>query len=366
MYNKVRGIVMKLKCLLLSVVFIFTCLFTGCGDNKAPHKVTGIYFDTVVELTVFGEKVPEEALELCEKYELLFSTTNEESEIYKLNKNGTVMASPETLEVIKLANEFYVKSDGMFDIGILYFKKLWGFDSGTPKIPTVDEQREAIHHSVFPHQIEIKGNRITLKESRYYKNFSVGGGLDLGAIAKGYIADKIGELYKEKGLSGIINLGGNVLTVGQKPDGEAYKIGVKKPFTENETLCTLELGEASVVTCGTYERYFERDGKIYHHIINPKEIRPCESGLQAVTVIAKSSTMADVLSTTLFLFGEARARKFLKDYPDTYAIFVRDNGDVSLSDGFESADFVKTDTSKIERLSAGIKLPSDSHHKTTY
>lgn len=357
---------MKLKCFLLSLSLILSCTFTACEQKDTPHKVTGIYFDTVVELTVYGEKVPEEALELCEKYELLFSATNENSEIYKLNKNGTILASPETVEIINIAKEYYDKSDRMFDIGILYYKKLWGIGSDNPKIPTAEQRIEAIHHSVHPHLIEIEGNRITLKETQYYKNFSVGGGLDLGAIAKGYIADKIGELYKEKGLSGIINLGGNILTVGQKPDGEAYKIGVKKPFTENENLCTLEVGEAAVATCGIYERYFERDGEIYHHVINPLEMRPCKSGLQAVTVIDKSSTVADALSTTLLLFGEARARKFLKDYPDTHVIFVRDNGEVSLSDGFENADFVKVDTSKIERLSDGLKLPSDSHLKPAH
>lgn len=322
---------MKLKCFLLSLSLILSCTFTACEQKDTPHKVTGIYFDTVVELTAYGEKVPKEALELCEKYELLFSATNKKSELYKLNNHGTLQVSKETLEVVKTALEFSRDSGDLFCIAILPVSKLWDFTAENPRLPSKKSLTAALK-SVSSENIIIEGNRITLKN---------GATIDLGAVAKGYIADKIAELYKEKNLSGIINLGGNILTVGEKPNKEAYKVGVKKPFSEGENLCTLELGEASVATCGVYERYFEINGKIYHHIIDPTTGYPRKSGLYSVTVIDKSSTVADALSTTLFMMGEKEANKYLANRPDTHAVFVRDDGSVSFSKGFENAKIVK-------------------------
>ena len=323
---------MRLRCLFLSLLLVLSCFFTGCEDKSAPHKATGIYFDTVVQLTVYGKPVPQEAMELCEKYELLFSATNEESEVYKLNKEGTLEVSEETLEVVKAALEFSHESEDLFCIAILPVTRLWNFTAQNPKLPDAKDLSAALK-SVSSENIKIEGNRITLKNNA---------AIDLGAIAKGYIADRIAEFYKRNELSGIINLGGNILTVGKKNDGASYKVGVKKPFSENENLCTLEIGEASVATCGVYERCFELNDKIYHHIIDPATGYPRNTGLQSVTVIDQSSTRADALSTMLFMMGEKGANEYLKNHPKTYAVFVRDDGSVSFSKGFGNSEIVKT------------------------
>ena len=336
---------MKLKCLLLSVVFIFTCLFTGCGDNKAPHKVTGIYFDTVVELTVFGEKVPEEALELCEKYDKLFSKTNPESEIHRLNQSHSLEVSDETLELIKTALFFCEEGRGIFDITMEPVIKLWDFSAENPTLPDPKEVLYAANNKVDYRAVKIEGNRVTLEKE---------GGIDLGGIAKGYIADKIAELYREKGLSGIINLGGNIITVGEKTDGERFKVGVKKPFTDSDTVCTLEITQAAVATSGVYERYFKLDGEIYHHLLNRKGW-PENKSLQAVTVIHENATTADALSTILYLFNEYTTLLYLEEHPEVQAVFVYSDGEVKFSPGFKDFDRVKV------RIENYKELPKINH-----
>lgn len=322
---------MRLKCLVLSLMVVLACLFTGCGEK--PYRETGIYFDTLVQLTVYGKEVPPEAIKLCEKYDKLFSATNPDSEIYKLNESGSMEVSDETLTVIKTALEFSRQSEDLFCISILPLTKLWDFGAENPELPNPEELNAALE-KIGSDKIKIRGNRVTLEK---------GSGIDLGAIAKGYISDKIAELYKADNLSGIIDLGGNILTVGEKADGKPYRIGVKKPFTENENLCTLEITEAAVSTCGVYERYFKLNGKLYHHIINPNSGYPQDSELLSVTVISESSTTADSLSTMLFMLGEKEAKAYLKSRPDTQAVFVREDGTVSFSEGFQSSPLVKAD-----------------------
>lgn len=322
---------MKYKGLILALFILISTLFVGCGEE--PRTVSGVYFDTLVQLSAYGGDVPDEALELCEKYDGLLSVTNQNSDIYKLNQLGEYTVKDETLEIIKIALEYGDKSGGLFDISVRPLTALWNFGAEKPALPQKSKLLKALK-TVDYTKIKIQGNKVTLPS---------GGGIDLGGIAKGYIADKIAEIYTSKALSGIINLGGNVLTVGKKPDNKPFKIGIKKPFSEQETICLLELAEGSAVTCGIYERYFEYDGEIYHHILNPKTGYPQKNNLHSVTVISKNSTDADPLSTTLFLMGEKRAKEHLNNLADTEAIFIRTDGTISLSNGLS----IKGNTVKI-------------------
>ena len=320
---------MRYKRLISALLLIVAMLFCGCEsgflNSSKAYTVSNIYFDTFIELTTYGEAVPKEAIELCEKYDNLLSVTKKDSDIYKLNKRGKHEVSPETLELIQVALDYCEESEGLFDISVYPLSTLWDFTAENPSLPDEDKRSEAVK-AVDYRKIKIEGNTITVPPN---------GGIDLGGIAKGYIADRIAEIYIANSLSGIINLGGNILTVGSKPFGKTFKIGIKKPFSEGETLYNLELYSGSAVTCGVYERYFTIDEKIYHHILNPKTGYPETNGLDAVTVICQSSTDADALSTTLFLMGEEKAMGYLHSRSDIHAVFIRRDGTVGLSQGLE-------------------------------
>ena len=151
--------------------------------------------------------------------------------------------------------------------------------------------------------------------------------IDLGGIAKGYIADQMKDFLNKKGISeGLINLGGNVLTVGPKHDGSSYHIGLQKPFGEaGEVITDLSVSDASVVTSGTYQRYFEKDGVLYHHILDTKTGRPIDNGLSAVTIVCPSSVDGDALSTYVFTLGLEEGLRYVESLPDIDAIFITDD-----------------------------------------
>lgn len=164
-------------------------------------------------------------------------------------------------------------------------------------------------------------------------------GLDLGAIAKGYIADKIKEFLMEKGVkSAIINLGGNVLCIGGKPDKAPFNIGIQKPFADRkETIAVMELSDKSIVSSGIYERFFERDGNFYHHILNPKTGYPYDNSLVAVTIISDKSVDGDGLSTSCFALGLEEGMKLINSIENVHAVFITDDYKPHFSDGFEEA-----------------------------
>lgn len=161
-------------------------------------------------------------------------------------------------------------------------------------------------------------------------------GIELGAVAKGYIADKVKEYLVSEGVkSAVIDLGGNVLCIGEKPDGEPFKIGIQKPFADrSETVAAVEIAGRSVVSSGVYERYFEKDGKQYHHILDPSTGYPYENGLVAVTVLSEQSVDGDGLSTACFALGLEKGLKLIEQTPDTEAVFITEDGEMHFSKGF--------------------------------
>ena len=159
--------------------------------------------------------------------------------------------------------------------------------------------------------------------------------MDLGFIAKGFIADRLKESLLEKGVeSALINLGGNILAVGSKPDGSPFEIGVRKPFdTQNTALTTLSLSDRSLVSSGVYERYFEKDGKRYHHLLDPFTGYPVENGLLGVTILSSSSMEGDALSTTAFVLGPEEGMALIESLPDTEAVFITEDYKLHYSSG---------------------------------
>ena len=221
---------------------------------EEPITATAFKLNTVVKVTIYDsqdEKILQDALALCDKYEKIFSRTRTDSEIYLLNEgklpqeDGYYILSEECAELIEKGLYYSELSGGAFDITIEPLSSLWDFTSGEKQIPDPQTLAEAQKH-VGDEKVELKGNKIRFQED--------GMGLELGAIAKGYIADKIKAFLISKGIeSAVIDLGGNVLCIGGRPDGEAFRVGIQKPFADrNETVATAGIRDRSVVSSGSY------------------------------------------------------------------------------------------------------------------
>lgn len=323
--------------LFVVVLSVFIVCYGKMQKPEEPITATAFKLNTVVKVTIYNsqdEKILQDALALCDKYEKIFSRTRTDSEIYLLNEgklpqeDGYYILSEECAELIGKGLYYSELSGGAFDITIEPLSSLWDFTSGEKQIPDPQTLVEAQKHVGYE-KVELKGNKIRFQED--------GMGLELGAIAKGYIADKIKEFLISEGVeSAVIDLGGNVLCIGARPDGEAFRVGIQKPFADrNETVATAGIRDRSVVSSGIYERYFEKDGKLYHHILNPKSGYPYENGLTAVTILSDESVDGDGLSTVCFALGLEKGLELINSLPDTQAVFITEDGELHYSEHFE-------------------------------
>ena len=219
-------------------------------------------------------------------------------------------------------------SDGAFDISIAPVSSLWDFTSGEGTVPDSEAIAEALE-LVNYRDVTLEGNALHFAKE--------GMQLDLGAVAKGYIADRIKDYLLEQGVeSAIIDLGGNILCVGSRPGGDLFRIGLQRPFaSRSETVATVEITDKSVVSSGIYERYFEEDGVLYHHILNPETGYPYDNGLVSVTIISDESVDGDGLSTSCFALGLEKGMELINSLPDVQAVFITEDGELHFSEGFE-------------------------------
>ena len=333
----------------------FLCLITvaslviamcGCstGTGKAlylsdPVTVTDFKLNTYVSVASYTtggystsqlKDVLKEALALCDTYELMFSRTKPEGNLYRLNSGETDTVPEDLGLLIETGLKYSQLSQGALDITIGSVSSLWDFTASEPKVPEQERITEALS--------SVNYNNVTLtrnEDSSYTVTSPPGTVIDLGAIAKGYIADRIKEFLLEKGINqAIINLGGNVLCVGSKKDNSSFNIAVKKPFSENESLETLKITDKSVVSSGNYERYFYEEDVLYHHILNPATGYPVDNGLSDVTIVSDDSLTGDCLSTTCFALGLTEGLKLIENTPGVEAMFVEMNGNITCSSGF--------------------------------
>lgn len=323
----------------LQKLFTFTLVFSllltilSACSSKAEEKISKSDFvlNTVATITLYGsndEALIEDCFEFCRYYESLLSRTNENSEIYKLNRREISEVSDETAELISKALYFSELSNAAFDISIEPLSSLWDFASDTPRVPSAGEIEEACKKVDYK-AVSVQGNTVTFA-NEYTR-------IDLGAIAKGYIADKLKELLLSRGVtSAIVNLGGNVLCIGEKANGEGFKIGIQYPFKDS-SIASLTLSDLSVVTSGIYERCFEENGVFYHHILNPKTGYPLENGLLSVSIIGPDSCSCDALSTSCFALGKDEGMKLIESMEGYYAIFITDDYKLHFTNGAKEA-----------------------------
>ncbi|MCI9305232.1 MAG: FAD:protein FMN transferase [Lachnospiraceae bacterium] len=309
---------------------LLLCLPLGsCSQASGPITKTSFKLNTVVTITIYDSSdisLLDHALELCDDYENLFSRTRETSELYQINQGEKTTLSPETEELLSIALSYSRMSGGLFDPSIGPVSSLWDFHAETPRVPTDSEIKEALP-LINSEKIHISNHTIELENSMM---------LDLGAISKGYIADRIKEYLVEQGVkSAIIDLGGNVLCIGSRPDGTPFQIGIRQPFEDTSTAAaTLSVTDQSVVTSGIYERCFTQDDVLYHHLLNPKTGYPCDNELASVTIVSDHSVDGDALSTCCFLMGTEQGMKLINSLTDVQAVFITREGDLLYSDGF--------------------------------
>lgn len=322
-------------CIIL-ILFIITGIYiynsTTSKQNNAPITDTRFALNTVVTITLYDSqdtKILDEAFRLCDKYEAIFSRTMTSSELYQINHSAqtTLQISDELASLVKTGLKYSSLSKGAFDISIAPVSELWDFTSETPAVPQKSEIEKQLTYVGYQN-FSIAGN--TLKKKQ------LGNQLDLGAIAKGYIADRIKDFLLKSGVfNAVISLGGNILCVGDK-NGDYYNIGIQAPFKEhNVTLATLKIKNKSIVTSGIYERCFTQDNKFYHHILNPKTGYPYENELSSVTIISDKSADGDALSTTCFALGLEDGLAYINSHEAFDAIFVDSEGKIHYSDNLQ-------------------------------
>lgn len=381
---------------IIVLVLLMTNL-AGCGQTEQGNlTITGFAFDTTYTITLYqggSQKLLDSCVEKCSDYEKIFSRTLKSSELYQLNeveklyymqlkevlglsdegkvralkknghfdiqleegtierlKKGIEQTKPKenTIEyeiaengsisftlsdmlrdIMKKGLEYSGVSAGSFDITVEPVTSLWNFKAENRKVPKQEKLEEALAFVGYQ-KASLEGNRLVLQEP--------GMGIDLGGIAKGFIADDLKNYLKEQGVSSAtINLGGNVLCIGAKNEKEPFRIGIQQPFADrNQTIAAVKVQDLSVVSSGIYERYFQtEDGILYHHIINPKTGYSYENDLLGVTILSEKSVDGDGLSTTCFALGKEEGLNFINSLEGVYALFITKDEKLWYSEGFE-------------------------------
>ena len=373
--------------MLAASLILCPAVFSGCSaktenvkntdaGSQDPISATAIKLNTAVTVTIYDSQdrnLLTECMNLCDKYEKIFSRTASDSELYQLNHReltpvagttDTYQISYSLAELIRKGLYYSELSEGAFDIAIEPLTSLWDFTADNPQVPQDSLIQNALSKCDY-HNISVSdtnsstantssidsnntnnnadnstttdgnndnrdsSNKVTLKTNDT--------AIELGAIAKGYIADRLKDyLVSQNVKSAIINLGGNVLCIGEKTDNSAFKIGIQKPFADrSETIAVMDIRDKSVVSSGIYERCFEQDGTLYHHLLNPKTGYPYDNGLIAVTIISDQSVDGDALSTTCFALGLEDGMKLAESLDDVQAFFVTSDYEIHYTRDFQ-------------------------------
>lgn len=295
------------------------------------HTKDMFAMDTYFALKAYGSE-GEEALKLCEEkvYELeaALSVTKPDSDVSKLNSGDGIMVGEDTFRLVQEALALGEETDGALDITLYPVLKAWGFTTDAYRVPDEAEIKgllEKVDYRMV--DTDITGYTVLMPE---------GMELDLGAVAKGYTGDCLLEILQGQGVtSAMVDLGGNVQVLGSKPDGSPWKVAVRNPLDTGSEIGVLEITDKSVITSGSYERYFEENGERYWHILDPANGYPADNGLLSVTIVGDSGVRCDGLSTALFVMGKDRAVDFWQQAGDFEMILVTEAGELYITEGLQ-------------------------------
>lgn len=314
---------------LLAPLSVFV-LLTDCASVPTPLRRTGIYLDTVVTLSLYDTQDPavlDTCFEKIADWENLFSRTRAESDVARINRAAgqPVAVDEETARLLAVGLEYGKRTGGALDITIASASSLWNFQDEEPAIPDSRELQQAASH-VDWQTVQLDGRTVQLTDPQAQ--------IDLGAIAKGYIADGLAAYLREQGVErALLDLGGNIYALGDK-NGQPWTVGVRDPLDGDGLAATVPVRDGSVVTSGIYERGFERDGVRYHHLLDPHTGWPVQNGLASVTILSASSVEGDALSTACFVLGEEDGLALIEKTEGVEALFIRTDGTQVRSSGF--------------------------------
>lgn len=327
-----------MKSLLLTLPLSIAILLTGCSTPsvREAEKSSIFAMDTYMSFTVYGDAVLlEDAEHLIRSIEESVSVTDENSAIYAVNHTGEGILSANSADLLERSLALCRRTDGALDISIYPVVRAWGFTTGDHQVPDEDALRSL--------QPLVDYRRIGYNAAAGAVTLPEGMEIDLGSVAKGYAGQLVAQMLRDNGVqSALLDLGGNVQTVGSKPDGSPWKIGIKDPRGE-EVMMVLYIKDQAVVTSGGYERYFEQDGQTYWHIMDPFTGRPADNGLISVTIVGDEGVVCDGLSTALFVMGLEKATDLWAQSGDFEAAFVLSSGEVYITEGLTDR-FALTDS----------------------
>jgi len=323
---------------LLLAVFIFNMVRSG-GLLGGPKRLvrTEFLMSTVVETIIYtanareGELALSAASDAAVRLEAILDRHRADSEVTAVNMQAgkePVSVSADTFENISLALEVGRQTSGAFDITVAPLLDVWGFGTGNTEVPSEQRLTKALA-LVDYRQVRLveQGRQVSLENE--------GMQLDLGGIAKGFIVDRAVEVLRAAGISsGTVDAGGDIRTIGSKPDGSPWRIGIRHPRERRELVAVVELRDQAIVTSGDYERFFAVGEQRYHHLLNPQTGMPAR-GVTSVTVVAPDAFAADAYSTAVFVMGLERGMAFVEALPGVEAIIITEDGQIHLSSGLE-------------------------------
>ena len=314
----------------LAVFLVILKFYHAKEDNL---ETTTLYaMDTLMEIQVAGdEALLDESERRIGNLEKALSVTDPESEIGLLNEKKQYTMSKQTTEILKNALDICKETDGDLDISIYPVLTAWGFTTSRYRIPEETEIKDLLKYVDY-RRISIRNGSNGTSLVTIPSDMKI----DLGSIVKGYTSNMLADYYRKMGVkSALINLGGNVQCVGKKPNGQPWNVAIKSPFkdTKSGILGVIKAEDVAIITSGGYERFFESNGEVFWHILDPDTGKPAKNGLVSVTIIGKDGLMCDGFSTALFVKGLDEAIDFWKTRDDFDAVFITDDGNVYVTEG---------------------------------
>lgn len=324
----------KFKLALSTMIILAVC---GCSaqaanpsvkaDQSAEAQVSGeakeasqdvFAMDTYMTVTAYGDGAEEavsKSVDEIKRLDALLTSADETGEVAKINANGGGQLSEDTAYLLNRSLELYKSTNGAFDIAIYPVMQAWGFIDKNFNVPSQSELKKLLELT--------NANDIEYDKTKNEVSFKKDGMMiDFGGIAKGYTSSRIMDIFRECGVeSGMVNLGGNAQVKGRKTDGSLWKIAIQSPDDKGDEygmIGVIQVEDKAVITSGGYERYFEKDGVTYHHIIDPSTGKPANNGLISVTIVCADGTLADGLSTSLYIMGPDKAKEYWKQHSDEF------------------------------------------------
>jgi len=339
-----RKYIVRTYPIVIVICLLLLSILNGCafGDKEKEHSKNVFALNTWINIRIYagreGPKILDRAVQRIDEIERRMSITIEDSDVSRINSNAgiqPVKVHDDTFKVIEKALEYSRLSEGTFDITIYPIVQLWGITSEHPRVPSDEEIRERLR------LVDYRKVVLNKEEGTVYLQ-EKGMGIDLGAIAKGYAADEVVRVLKQAGVKrALINMGGNVIVLGKKPNDQPWRIGIQDPRSDGvrRHIAVVEAVNESVVSSGDYERYIEdvykKTGVRYHHIFDTSTGYPADSGLMATTVVAENSIDADALSTIVFVMGADKGLDIVEQLGNSEAMAVTVDKKIYTSRGFD-------------------------------